>query len=139
MQFTKVNDHYVIRLQRTESVHEVLHTFLQEQGITAGTLQAIGAVEQPTISFYELATKTYNKQTLNGEYEVLSLLGNISLKDGKPFAHMHITLGDSTFATIGGHLNDAIVSITLEVIITPLATTLNRVFDEETGLHLLDI
>jgi uncharacterized protein len=69
----------------------------------------------------------------------VSMIGNVSLKDDKPFVHAHVTLGRSDLSVIGGHLNDAIAHPTVEVWVRPETDEVHRVLDESSGLYLMDL
>ena len=72
--------------------------------------------------------------------EILSLIGNISLKDDKPFVHAHITLADQEGRAWGGHLAEGTKVFAGEFVIQEYLTEkpLVRHLDEETGLFLWD-
>lgn len=71
-------------------------------------------------------------------YEVLGLTGNIMLKEGKPFVHLHGMFSNTDNSAFGGHVVEMEVGVTLEVALTVLPTSFRRCWDEETGLHLID-
>ena len=48
----------------------------------------------------------------------------------------HIAVGDEQGAAHGGHLNEAIISATAEIVITKLAGSVDRRKSEETGLNI---
>lgn len=139
MQFARRNDRYVVRLDRDEDVSDVLVTFLKDQNIFAGSIQCIGAVRDAHLSFYDTQTREYKKRRFAGDYEVLSLSGNIAAKKGAPFPHMHAILSGPDCVAFGGHFHSATVSVTLECIIDKLEGPLAREYDESTGLHLLSL
>jgi hypothetical protein len=69
----------------------------------------------------------------------LSCIGNLAIREGKPFAHLHATAGLEDFSVVGGHLFGGNVSATAEVMFRPLPEEVNRLFDEKTGLYLLKL
>ena len=72
--------------------------------------------------------------------EVLSLEGNIATgENSRPQIHAHIVVGDSDGAAFGGHLLEAHVWPTLEVVIQETPAHLRRRTDPETGLALIDL
>jgi predicted DNA-binding protein with PD1-like motif len=111
-----------------------------EHKITLGRIGAIGAVKKACIGFYNQKTQTYQFSNFDQPLEIASLIGNISLKDGNPFVHAHITLADESGKSYGGHLAPGTVvfacEFTLEIFDGP---AFNRCFDEETGLQLWSI
>jgi len=71
--------------------------------------------------------------------EVLSLVGDVTINDGKPNIHAHVVLGKRDGSTSGGHLIEAIVRPTLEVILTESPAHLERRFAKEAGLPLISL
>jgi uncharacterized protein len=70
---------------------------------------------------------------------VLSLIGDVALEDGKPKVHAHTVLGRRDGTAHGGHLLEAHVRPTLEVMLTESPVQLRRVFDPGVGLALIEI
>ena len=139
MNYAKLGTDYVLRLAIGEEVIETITEFVGTMGVTAGTVSAIGAVDDPTLGFFDPATKEYLKETFKGSYEVVSLGGTVGLCEGKPILHLHSVMADRDHQTRAGHLFSAVVSVTLEVHISPLPGTLERKKDEVTGLNLLSL
>lgn len=92
------------RLEKGADIIQSMERYCLEQGIQAGWVNVIGALDRATISYYDQRAQVYHHQPMSGEYEIVSCSGNISLKDGKPFAHLHIVLSDTDFQSLGGHL-----------------------------------
>lgn len=130
--------HFLI-LKRGEEICEQINAYLQAKNICAGSISAIGAADIVTLRYYDVKKKEYFSRTFEGEYEIAALLGNVSMINGKPWAHLHITIGDTEYRAYAGHLHNARVGVTCEVIIDATATEITRVKDEETGLHVWDL
>lgn len=139
MTFKKTDKGYLIRLARGESIMTTLHDFCEEKGIRAGLLQGIGGVMAAEVGFYNLGKKEYEFKKLNEVLEIASLLGNVSIVEGKPFLHIHIVLADKDQKTYGGHLKEASVAGTCEIYLVELADEVTRSTDPETGLKLWDL
>jgi hypothetical protein len=73
------------------------------------------------------------------QVEVLSLNGDIALDGAEPKVHAHTVLGRRDGSTVGGHLLEAHVRPTLEVILVESPGYLRKTCDRETGLALIDI
>ncbi len=137
MKFKKFRNKWVVSINIGEEIVETLKKFCKDNNIKLGTISGIGAVKGTTIGFYNLETKKYYPKELDGDYEITSLLGNISTMDGEVYLHLHITLADSTYNAFGGHLNSAVIGGVGEFIIEEIDGEVKRGFNEEVGLNLL--
>jgi predicted DNA-binding protein with PD1-like motif len=75
-----------------------------ELGIEAGTLQVVGAVQTLAIVTFNQKEKRYDEPLRYGEMEIAGGVGNVSLKDGKPFVHIHLTGAGPDGKAVAGHL-----------------------------------
>ena len=57
--------------------------------------------------------------------------------DGKYYSHLHMSAGNDKGEVFGGHLNEAYISATCEMVITVVEGTVERAFSDEIGLNLL--
>lgn len=134
---------YILRLTRGEDVLPAIIAFCKSENITSGSFRAIGAVENAKVGYYDLAVKNYGAKVYPDAMEVASMTGNIALVDGEPFVHAHVVLSGITTGTenntVGGHLFEAIVAVTLEVHLEAFSEPLERVLDDTIGLKLLSI
>lgn len=139
MRYRRTGTIFLIRFLKGEEVMKSLGEFLTKNNISLASFSGIGAVQKAEIGFYDLKNKKYLWEKIDEEMEVLSLIGNVSLLDGKPFIHAHITLGDRNCNARGGHLKEATVGATLEIVLKKLTGKIKRTFDDEIGLNLLDL
>jgi hypothetical protein len=108
-----------------------------ERGILTGFFSIIGAVSSATFGYYEQKQKQYNKLVRHGAFEIISCLGNISLKEGAPFVHAYILFGDEYGNSFGGHLMSPTSIFAAELFLQEVAgEQLVREYDETTGLFL---
>lgn len=124
------------RFLKGEEIIISITKILKENSITSGLISGIGAVTKAKIGYYNQAEKKYISQEFNEPMEILSLKGNISIKDGEPFAHIHVVLSKGDFSCIGGHLYEAEVFAFEFAIIEFEGNAFERGFDEDTGLFL---
>ncbi len=134
-----VGSRHFLVLKRGEEICEQINAYLQAKTICAGSISAIGAADIVTLRYYDVQKKEYFSKTFEGEYEITALLGNVSIMNGKSWAHLHITIGDTEYKAYAGHLHSARVSVTCEVIIDATTTEITRVKDEVTGLNVWDL
>jgi predicted DNA-binding protein with PD1-like motif len=92
------------RLAKGDDLLQALEKICQEHHITLGEVRALGAVSRARVGFYNQEERKYYFLDLEQPLEILALVGNISLKDGKPMVHAHVTLADTAGRAWGGHL-----------------------------------
>jgi hypothetical protein len=129
---------YLLEFRTGQEVMKGLLAFARQHGLVAGHLTGIGAVSHAEIGYFDPQMKTYLRNHEPGQAEVLSLTGNLALDDNEPFFHVHVALGRRDGAARGGHLFEATVRPTVEVVLTAYPKPVRRKIDPETGLPLLD-
>lgn len=112
--------------------------FCNQQKVAAAHFTAIGALKAVTLGWFNMDTNDYERVRIEEQVEVLSLVGNVALYEGRPKVHAHLVVGKRDGAALGGHLLDGIVRPTLEVMLDESPRHLRRVFDSKTGLALID-
>ena len=127
----------VCRLPHGRDLLEAVTEICIDKNISMAAVGGIGALNGARIAYYDQGKREYNEIERTGHFEILSLIGNVSIKDGKPMCHAHIICGDERGATFGGHLAQGCTVFACEVVIIPLqGEPLVRGYDEETGLTL---
>ena len=139
MRFKQFGDRYVLRLDSGDPVMKTLTDFLGAQGIDFAFLSAAGGVRSVRLGYWNARTLAYDEKDFEEQLEVLSFQGNSSLKDEKPFLHVHGIFGRPDFSVIGGHVKEGRVHPTLEVWVRAEAARVRRARDQATGLDLLDL
>jgi predicted DNA-binding protein with PD1-like motif len=120
-------------------LYESISKLCTEEDIKIGKVTALGAVTQAAVAYYDQKKKVYKPITFKKHLEILNCTGNVSLKDGKPFVHMHATFADSRGNAFGGHLTQGTIVFSCELVIEELeGKALDRRPDEITGLNLWD-
>jgi len=128
---------FIGRLEHGSDLLDELNKICARQGIKLGRISGLGAVKKAQVAYYSQEKCTYQFITIDKPLEILSLTGNISLKDGKPFVHVHIVLSDENAKVYGGHLAQGTVVFACEITIDELqGTVLERAFDSTTQLAL---
>ena len=131
----------VLRLEPGDDVFASILKALAEHNVRQGFLVSGIGHFAPVRLGYFIGAGQYAEQDFPDGGEVLNLSGNIALKDGKPFLHLHCTLARDDYSVFGGHLVSATVDVTLEVlvIVIPDEVRMTRKLEESTGLHGLYI
>jgi uncharacterized protein len=131
---------FVLVLDPGDEVIGSMLRFSRENGIGAAEVSAIGAFRRATLAFYDIERREYMPIAIDEQVEVLSLAGDIALgEDDQPRLHLHAAVAKRDASAWGGHLLEAEVRPTLEVVLTESPPTLRRRSDPETGLALLDL
>jgi hypothetical protein len=113
--------------------------FAKRERLTSGHFTAIGAFEEVTLGYFDWARKDYTRIAIREQVEVLSLVGDVALEGTVPKVHAHAVVGKRDGTAHGGHLLEARVRPTLEVILIQPSGHLRRRFDARSGLALIDI
>ena len=133
----KIKEILMGRLFKDEYLLEKLQKIIEENNIKIGIIKGIGALQNLNFSYYIQNEKRYITKSITQPVEVLNLTGNISIKDGSPFIHCHITVADSNGNAFGGHLAEKSKVFAFEYTIFVLEGEEKvRKFDEKTGLAL---
>jgi len=127
---------FLFRLPKGADIHERLAAFCRRNKIHCAAVTIIGATLEARLGYYDQRRRKYFSRVLKGDREILSCLGNITLKDGQPFAHLHAVMGDSKLRVLGGHLFPGSKLFAAEVYLRELRGRLVRRPDPETGLAL---
>jgi len=143
MQWKLVNDEptekvYAIIFHSGDEALSGLTDFAMARGVTDAHFTAIGAAQSATLAWLDLSKKSYRKIAVSEQCEVLSLIGDIAVFDGKPVVHMHAVLGHPDGSTVGGHVFELNVRPTLEVFMTVNTAPLKKTPDDATGMKLID-
>ncbi|CAD5244512.1 PPC domain-containing DNA-binding protein [Thermococcus camini] len=129
---------FLFRIPEGEELLKFINEFAKKNNVLIGTVSAIGSLKNPKIGYFDEEAREYKVIELTGTYELVSLAGNISLKDGEPFAHIHVALGDSDGMLYGGHLVEGEVFVA-EIFIQELLGELLERKPKENGLALWDV
>ena len=130
---------FAIIFDKGDEVAGGLLSFAKENKLAASHFTAIGAFERVTLGFFERERRDYKRIHINEQVEVLSLVGDIALDEDEPKVHAHVVIGKADGTAHGGHLLEARVWPTLEVILIESPQHLRRKVDKETGLALINL
>ena len=129
----------IVRLDRGEEVVSSLLKIIKDENLHGGFVSAIGAADIVEVGLYEVEKQQYKSKRFEGDFEIISCLGNVSRKDGEPYLHLHMSFGDKDFNVYGGHLSYCRISGTFECVIGLAKTAIERMKDSKTGLNIFKI
>ncbi len=136
MDYRRFGDTLVIRLDPDEEIIENLRAIAEKEQIKLASVEALGAINDFTVGVFDTVEKKYYSNRFQGVYEIVSLTGTITTKDGAFYQHLHMSAGESSGAVFGGHLSRAVVSATCEMIVRVIDGRVERVLNPDIGLNL---
>jgi predicted DNA-binding protein with PD1-like motif len=130
---------YLLVFDTDDEVASTLLEFARVQQLSGSQFSAIGAFRDVVLGYFDWQKKDYNKIFIHEQVEVLSLLGDIAQGDGGPKVHAHVVLGKADGTAHGGHLLEAHVRPTLEVVLVESPRHLQRQYDPRSHLALIQV
>jgi hypothetical protein len=129
---------FAVVLQTGDETMSCLQSFIEKERIAAAQITAIGALSDAKLNYFDWDKKKYEPIPVREQVEVASLIGDVALSpEGKPALHIHVVLGRRNGSALAGHLAEAHVRPTLEVILTEPPAHLVKAHDPESGLALI--
>ncbi len=123
-----------------DEIVDILKQFAASQQLGGSSFKGIGALSFVKLGWFNWETKQYEVSVeITDQVELLSLIGDIALKAGEPQVHAHVSVGRRDGRVFGGHLLNAIVRPTCELILTESPEHLQKSFDPESGLALIKV
>jgi len=114
---------FEVTMRKGDEVLAGLTEFAEQNHIKIAHFTAVGAIDSGVLGWFDPDKRAYKKIIVNQEAEMLSLAGNISLQDGKPFVHAHCVVGLSDGSTKGGHLIEGHVSLAMQIFVVDSSDT----------------
>lgn len=148
MDYRRFGDKIVVRIDKGEELCAMLLELAEKEDIRMAGVTGIGASGDVTLGVFNPRIKEYKSVRYEGDYEIASVTGNLSRRDGKPYLHLHAVIGDPTRkfewhhnpsgVTYSGHLNAAVISATCELVIDVIDGEVGRKFSDDIGLNLYE-
>jgi predicted DNA-binding protein with PD1-like motif len=131
---------FVLIFETGDEIASALQQFARGQRLGGSSFKAIGALSYAKLGWFNWETKGYDEAcVLDEQVELLSLIGDIALRGGEPQVHAHMVVGGSDGTAYGGHLLEARVRPTCELILTESSIHLQKKLDPESGIALIQI
>ena len=136
MEYKRFGNNIVVRMDRGEDIVEQVKVLAEREQIRLASVQALGAVNDFTVGVFHTDTKVYESRRHQGAYEITSLTGTVDRMAGSFYAHLHFSAAGEDNSVLGGHLNEARISATGELVLTLIDGELDREKSPEVGLNL---
>lgn len=137
MEYRKFGESYVVRLDPGDEIVDSMLSLASAEKLTLASISGMGAVNQVTLGIFCPDTKQYQANIFRADFEIVSLTGNLTSHNGRPYAHLHMAVGDCAGRVYGGHLNRAVVSATAEIVVRSMDGIVERAPNSEIGLNLM--
>lgn len=135
MEFKKINNKWILRLDRGEEIISTIENFSKANNIKCAFISGIGAADKLRLGVFDVKKKAYNLKDFSGDFEITSLMGNITVLDEENvYIHLHANIADIKCNAHAGHVKSAYVSITAELIIDEIDAEVRR--DKEPDLKI---
>jgi hypothetical protein len=139
MQYKKIGDTYLVRLDLNEEIMQSLKQLCEKEDIRLAQVNAIGASNHAVIGVYDLQAQAYHREELNGFMEITGLTGNVTRMNGEIYLHLHGTMADRNNVIHGGHVIELTVGATCEMFVQVLPGEVSRSRDEDLGINLISL
>ena len=128
---------WVGRLESGVDLVEEIERVCAEHDVRAAWVSAIGAVRHASFAYYEQDERRYLELESSEHHEITGFIGNVSIRDDRPFLHAHATFCARSGAAVGGHLLRGCEVFAAEITIREMmGVELTRTPDEVSGLAL---
>ena len=128
---------FAVIFDKGDEVVASLSGFAREQNLSAAQFTGLGAFSDVGLGYFDWETTDYEKIRIDEQVEVVSFVGDVALADDGPKLHPHVVVAKRDGSAWGGHLLEAHVRPTLEVVVTESPAHLHRRHDPESGLALI--
>ena len=139
MEYKRIENKIVFQLEKGDRLMESTQKIATAENVKMASINGIGACSKIEMGYNDLSIKDYVFKTFEGNLEILQATGNITLKDGEPFPHIHISVANDECKAFGGHLNEATISVTFEGVMQIIDLEIHREFNEDLGLALMNV
>src|SRR5438046_10212682 len=109
---------FILVFETGDELAKGLLEFAEQEKLSAASFKAVGALSSVRLGWFSWESKQYEPSvTLDEQVELLSLIGDVAVKDGKPAVHAHAVIGRKDGTAHGGQLIDAHIRTTAQVVV----------------------
>ncbi|SET30970.1 PPC domain-containing DNA-binding protein [[Clostridium] polysaccharolyticum] len=138
MEYRRFGNTIVARLDRGEEITAKIKELAEKEQIKLASISALGSVNDFTVGVFDLEEKQFYPNHFTGAFEISSLFGTITTREGAYYGHVHMNVGNKKGQVLGGHLIQGVVAATCEMFITILDGTVERKYIEDYETSILE-
>ena len=136
MEYSRFENNLVVRLDKGDEICDALLKIAEAEQISCAAVTGIGATDNFCVGVFDIDKKAYDKYDFKGaNYEITSLCGNLTRMNGKAYQHLHMTCAGSEGRVVGGHLLNAVISLTCEITLSIIEGSVSRQRDASLGIN----
>lgn len=136
MEYRRFGNSIVVRIDMGEDLFEKMKRVALLEDVKLATVSALGTFSHMNVGVYDIEERKFKGNSFDGMFEIVSLLGTIDTMNGEYYAHLHASAADARGNVFGGHLSEAVIGATMEMVITVIDGQIDREKDEKTGLNI---
>ena len=111
MEYTRSGSDIFMRLDPGDEIHTSIQAMCVSEDISGAAITSgIGRVRNTDLGYLD-ENNVYQRILRKEPHELLSVQGNVSMLEDKPFTHIHVVLSDNDHAVHGGHLFESTVHV----------------------------
>lgn len=129
---------YAVIFAKGDEVVSGLAEFAEKYKVTSARFTGIGDATSAKVGWFDKSRSQFKVIPITTPGEITSLVGDIATYQGKPVVHGHLAVATEDGIVHGGHLLQAYIFPTLEVIVTVEEKPLYKRLDPETGATIID-
>ena len=142
MDYRKFGEQYYIRLDKGDEILSSLVMLCEQESIGTARIQGIGGCSNAVVGVFDPEKKDYDREEVTAMLELISLDGNVTVFEGRPYIHAHASFAyrgaDGRPAVLCGHLLEAIIGLTGELVLTPAEGRIGRKYIDALGIRVWD-
>ena len=83
MKYSIDNNKIYLSVDKGEKINASLLKICEQKELSFAWINGIGAIYNPEIGYFDVESKSYVKKIFNGEFELVSLIGNMTFKNNQ--------------------------------------------------------
>ena len=100
MEYKRFDNTIFARIDKGEEILEQLKEIALQEHIKLASVSALGAINDFTVGVFKTAEKKYYANEFQGYYEITSLTGTITTKEGETYLHIHMAVGNAVKSSV---------------------------------------
>ena len=142
MDYRKSGEKIYLRLDKGDEIIASITALCEKEHFRAASFEGIGGCDHVEVGIFDPDKKSYITHVQDGLLELVSLNGNVTEYEDKPYIHAHTVFAYHDEAnraqTLSGHLLSAQIGLTAEIVVTPVDLRISRKYIDELGIRVWD-